>query len=59
MRWKTIAFSFLRDIEPGFQFMTAVCTGTLVLAAAGLLKGYECTTHWSARHRLSAYGAGR
>lgn len=49
--------SFLRDIEPDCQFMTAVCTGTLVLAAAGLLKDYECTTHWSALHRLSAYGA--
>ncbi|CDN47285.1 Cyclohexyl-isocyanide hydratase [Neorhizobium galegae bv. orientalis str. HAMBI 540] len=49
--------SFLKRQEPGCQFLMAACTGTLVLAAAGLLQGYECTTHWTALHRLSAFGA--
>ncbi|ATU94316.1 DJ-1/PfpI family protein [Phyllobacterium zundukense] len=49
--------SFLRRQEPGCQFLMAACTGTLVLAAAGLLQGYQCTTHWTALHRLSAFGA--
>nr|WP_280949998.1 DJ-1/PfpI family protein [Neorhizobium galegae] len=57
MRCRTNAFSFLRRQEPGCQFLMAACTGTLVLAAAGLLQGYECTTHWTALHRLSAFGA--
>jgi len=49
--------SFLRGQEPGCQFVIAVCTGSLILAAAGLLEGYDCTTHWTALHRLPAYGA--
>jgi cyclohexyl-isocyanide hydratase len=49
--------SFLREQEPGCQFIMGVCTGTLVLAAAGLLDGYPCTTHWTALHRLAGYGA--
>lgn len=49
--------SFLRGQEPGCQFVIAICTGSLVLAAAGLLRGYECTTHWTALQRLSAFGA--
>jgi transcriptional regulator GlxA family with amidase domain len=38
-------------------FTTAVCTGSLVLGAAGLLKGMKATTHWNHRERLSAFGA--
>jgi cyclohexyl-isocyanide hydratase len=49
--------SFLRDQEPGCQYLMAACTGTLILAAAGLLKGHKSTTHWTAMHRLAAYGA--
>ena len=37
--------------------MTSVCTGSLILGAAGLLDGYEATTHWSAVDRLAEYGA--
>jgi cyclohexyl-isocyanide hydratase len=49
--------SFLRRQAPGCRFVMAVCTGTLVLAAAGLLGSYECTTHWMSLDRLAAFGA--
>ncbi len=37
--------------------VTSVCTGSLVLGAAGLLEGYRATTHWSAIDFLAAFGA--
>ena len=37
--------------------MTSVCTGALVLGAAGLLKGKRATTHWASHHLLEALGA--
>jgi transcriptional regulator GlxA family with amidase domain len=36
---------------------TSVCTGALVLGAAGLLRGLRATTHWAARESLRAFGA--
>ena len=39
------------------QWTTSVCTGSLVLAAAGVLKGLEATTHWMAMDQLGALGA--
>lgn len=39
------------------RFTTSVCTGSLVLAAAGLLQGLTATTHWAAREFLNASGA--
>lgn len=49
--------AFLRQQAEGAQYITSVCTGSLVLAAAGLLKGYRAATHWTAREFLSALGA--
>jgi cyclohexyl-isocyanide hydratase len=49
--------AFLRKQADGAKFVTSVCTGSLVLGAAGLLKGYRAATHWSAMDSLSAFGA--
>jgi cyclohexyl-isocyanide hydratase len=37
--------------------VTSVCTGALILGAAGLLKGYKATTHWAWHDLLSLFGA--
>ena len=49
--------AFLRKQAEAAQYITSVCTGSLVLGAAGLLKGYRAATHWTAREFLSAFGA--
>jgi cyclohexyl-isocyanide hydratase len=48
---------FLRRQAAGAKYVTSVCTGALVLGAAGLLKGYRATTHWTAMDLLAPYGA--
>lgn len=48
---------WLRAVHPGTRFTTSVCTGSLVLAAAGLLDGRTATTHWSALPALGELGA--
>src|SRR6266478_6102446 len=48
---------FLRDQAASAKYITSVCTGSLVLGAAGLLKGYRATTHWTAMEFLTLYGA--
>ena len=49
--------AFLRKQAEGAKFITSVCTGSLVLGAAGLLRGYRAATHWSAMDFLAAFGA--
>jgi cyclohexyl-isocyanide hydratase len=49
--------AFLRKQAAGAKYITSVCTGSLVLGAAGLLKGYRATTHWSAMDHLAPLGA--
>jgi cyclohexyl-isocyanide hydratase len=48
---------FLRKQARGAKYITSVCTGSLVLGAAGLLKGYRAATHWTAMEFLSEFGA--
>jgi len=38
--------SFLQQQSVNAEYITSVCTGSLILAAAGLLNGYKATTHW-------------
>lgn len=49
--------AFLRKQAEGAKYVTSVCTGSLVLGAAGLLKGYRAATHWTAMDFLSNFGA--
>jgi cyclohexyl-isocyanide hydratase len=48
---------FLRRQAGGATHTTSVCTGSLVLGAAGLLRGYRATTHWTAMDHLAPFGA--
>jgi cyclohexyl-isocyanide hydratase len=49
--------AFLRRQAAGARFITSVCTGALVLGAAGLLAGKRATTHWASLDLLAAFGA--
>ena len=48
---------WIRGAHETTTWTTSVCTGALVLGAAGVLEGKRATTHWSARDQLAAYGA--
>ena len=48
---------FLRAQAKGARYVTSVCTGSLVLGAAGLLRGKRATTHWASQHFLASLGA--
>jgi len=49
--------AFLRRQAGRARWVTAVCTGSLVLGAAGLLRGRRATTHWMSLDMLRAFGA--
>jgi transcriptional regulator GlxA family with amidase domain len=48
---------WVRAVDRTTTWTTSVCTGALVLGAAGLLNGKRATTHWSAMKQLADYGA--
>src|SRR3954451_12179018 len=48
---------WLRAQAKSAKYVTAVCTGSLLLGAAGLLEGYRATTHWAFTELLADYGA--
>ena len=49
--------AWLVERAPQASWITSVCTGALVLGAAGLLQGYRAATHWAARDILRTFGA--
>jgi transcriptional regulator GlxA family with amidase domain len=49
--------AWLRSAAAGAQLLTSVCTGSLILGAAGLLEGRQATTHWMFRDLLPGLGA--
>jgi cyclohexyl-isocyanide hydratase len=51
------AMAWLRDVGGRARWVTSVCTGSLILGAAGLLNGYRATSHWAWRHHLALFGA--
>jgi cyclohexyl-isocyanide hydratase len=48
---------WLRKQAAGAEFVTSVCTGSLILAAAGLLRGYKAGCYWASGHQLPLFGA--
>jgi transcriptional regulator GlxA family with amidase domain len=51
-----VLLDWLRRVEPTATWMTSVCTGAGILAAAGLLDGRRATTHWAFRDVLASAG---
>ena len=49
--------AFIRRKSEEVSLLTSVCTGSLVLGAAGLLQGYKATTHWASLEQLALLGA--
>jgi cyclohexyl-isocyanide hydratase len=52
-----VLLEFLRKTAQSCRYVTSVCTGSLVLGAAGLLRGYRATTHWASHDQLAMLGA--
>ena len=49
--------AFLRERATHARYVTSVCTGALLLGAAGLLRGHRATTHWMSLDLLARFGA--
>jgi len=52
-----LVHGFLQQQAERVHFLASVCTGALVLGAAGLLAGYKATTHWQSLEMLAEFGA--
>ena len=52
-----VVLEWLRRVHGATTWTTSVCTGSLLLGAAGLLRGLTATTHWASRDLLEQYGA--
>lgn len=51
------ALGWVRSVGEKADWVTSVCTGSLILGAAGLLNGHKATTHWAWHHHLALFGA--
>ena len=51
------ALDWVRRVGGEAEWVTSVCTGALILGAAGLLQGYKATTHWAWHDLLALFGA--
>ncbi len=51
------ALADIRRLAETARYTTSVCTGSLILGAAGLLKGRRAASHWAWRHMLAIFGA--
>ena len=49
--------AFVRDRGARAKYVTSVCSGSMILGAAGLLRGYKATSHWAVVNMLSYFGA--
>ena len=49
--------AWVQQAAAGATWVSSVCTGSLLLGAAGLLKGYRATSHWAQHHHLASFGA--
>jgi transcriptional regulator GlxA family with amidase domain len=48
---------WVRAVHPSTRWTTSVCTGSILLGAAGVLEGLDATSHWAALPQLEAFGA--
>jgi transcriptional regulator GlxA family with amidase domain len=55
--WDDRVVQWLRQVHPRTTWTTSVCTGSLYLAAAGILDGLDATTHWAWADQLERLGA--
>lgn len=53
----TRSLEWVKEISATATWITSVCTGSLILGAAGLLKGYKAACHWASRDQLAYFGA--
>jgi cyclohexyl-isocyanide hydratase len=51
------AMAWVEQVGRDATWVTSVCTGSLILGAAGLLRGYRAGSHWAWRHMLPLFGA--
>jgi cyclohexyl-isocyanide hydratase len=49
--------AWVRRVGEKAEWVTSVCTGSLILGAAGLLRGYRAASHWAWREHLALFGA--
>jgi putative intracellular protease/amidase len=52
-----VVLDWVRAAHASSEWTTSVCTGAMVLGAAGVLEGLRATTHWAYLERLREYGA--